>query len=325
MKTYFYIIFILISSLNILIADEIYLKNSKIIKGEVLQITVKNVEYREYNGLPFLIVPIDQVEKIVYSNELKKENQLITDNKPIDTEIKESIYTNRYLDSYLKLFLIGGISFVNGDITDKEDKILEANKSYFYSDDGSYSMDYYSFSRGFELTGLLPALTHKTQISGLKGLNLGLKTRYTFTTLDERATSSEPFEKKYSGILLKYYTISAGPEINFVLGRKTSILDFILQIYSLAGYIPYGRLNAAPCIDGVQDKTRFTGYSFTIGTGLYWSINSELPIILGLSFFSSRTEIKFKSAVSVYDGAKYSSFNEKGFLISIGTHFWNVN
>lgn len=68
MKTLFSIIFIFCFSNACLFADEIYLKDSKVIKGKILNVTEKNIEYSEEKGKPFLVIPRDKVAKIKYDN-----------------------------------------------------------------------------------------------------------------------------------------------------------------------------------------------------------------------------------------------------------------
>jgi RNase P/RNase MRP subunit p29 len=67
MKRLFYSILILAAFYGLSVADEIYLNDLKIIKGKIIQVTDKNVEYSQ-EGKPFLIVPRDQVFKIKYDN-----------------------------------------------------------------------------------------------------------------------------------------------------------------------------------------------------------------------------------------------------------------
>lgn len=68
MKTLFSIVFIFCFSGVWLFADEIYLKDSKVIKGKILNVTEKNIEYSEEKGKPFLVIPRDKVSKIKYDN-----------------------------------------------------------------------------------------------------------------------------------------------------------------------------------------------------------------------------------------------------------------
>jgi hypothetical protein len=67
MKRLFYTILIIAAFYGVSSADEIYLNDLKIIKGKIIQVTDKNVEYSQ-EGKPFLIVPRDQVFKIKYDN-----------------------------------------------------------------------------------------------------------------------------------------------------------------------------------------------------------------------------------------------------------------
>ena len=67
MKKLFYILLLLPAFYSLAFADEIYLNDLSIIKGKIIQVTDKNVEYSQENK-PFLTVPKNQVFKIIYDN-----------------------------------------------------------------------------------------------------------------------------------------------------------------------------------------------------------------------------------------------------------------
>lgn len=299
-----------------------------------MQANDENVAYIKDSNSHISFIPTSKVERIIFNDKTPDKVFSNADKKIAKTKKQDFTYTNKFIDSYLRLSLILGMTSVNGDITDKEQKIFNDNESIFESDDESYHMDHYSFPRGLELNFLSPFLTYKTHKVGLTGFNIGLKTRYTFTTLDQVVGAEFNY---YTGVLLKYYTLSAGPEFNIIFGNNSNSINFIIQLYSLAGYIPYGKVRAATCvrevysnneqsgIDSSQTNKNFNGFSFTGGIGFYWSFNKRLPLIIGFSLFYSHTKIEFEDAVFAYDRANSSSFNEKGILISIGTWLWKRN
>lgn len=67
MKKLFYILLLLPAFYSLAFADEIYLNDLSIIKGKIIQVTDKNVEYSQENK-PFLTMPKNQVFKIIYDN-----------------------------------------------------------------------------------------------------------------------------------------------------------------------------------------------------------------------------------------------------------------
>ena len=72
-------IFLLLSS--VIFADEIRLKDSSVIRCEIIQVTDNNIEYREPGGRPFLTVSRDLVREIVYDD---GRTEQITQNKKYD-------------------------------------------------------------------------------------------------------------------------------------------------------------------------------------------------------------------------------------------------
>ncbi len=68
MKIYQIALFLIFLSAGLLRADEIYLKDSTVIKGRIIQVTNTRVEYDPEGDIPFLTIENDKVLKIVYDN-----------------------------------------------------------------------------------------------------------------------------------------------------------------------------------------------------------------------------------------------------------------
>ena len=61
-------LFVFISINGISFADEIHLQGDVVLKGKVIQVTEKHIEYDPEGARPFDLCPKDQVIKIVYSD-----------------------------------------------------------------------------------------------------------------------------------------------------------------------------------------------------------------------------------------------------------------
>ncbi len=68
MKSYFLSFLILFLFYTVLFADEIHLQDGIIIKGKIIQLTEKHIEYDPEGGRPFDLCPRGQVKKIVYDD-----------------------------------------------------------------------------------------------------------------------------------------------------------------------------------------------------------------------------------------------------------------
>ena len=93
MKHIISIILFLFSILSVSFADEIYLKDSTVVKCEIIQVTPLNIEYKT-NERPFLAVPRSSVEKIVYKDgsvvqlaEITYDKIIFTDSRTIAAKV----------------------------------------------------------------------------------------------------------------------------------------------------------------------------------------------------------------------------------------------
>jgi hypothetical protein len=399
MKQLFYILLLLPAFYSLAFADEIYLNDLSIIKGKIIQVSDKNVEYSQENK-PFITLPKNQVFKIIYDNgridqiadakvldkiflkdgsiiegtivkvtadvvmysvaekqEAVVRNNIIkivyADGKVVQISeapvneiavekepepIKEEFKTRSggFIDSYIWIGIFDSASYVYGNLDNKENRIFEENKNAISSNpflDHSVAISGNHF--GFELNLLFPSIKFK-QIRGfdLTGLKFGLKTTYVFSNITQSISEYYFDEEDDSsvigkGTLLRYRSINAGPELNLVYSPKTDFFNMVVQFYTLGGYIHNGKLTAAPALRDVgvpitESRTAdFTGYSFTAGAGLHFVMN-KIPLILGTDFFYSYSKIEFDRSVQIYHGAKKTSFDEFGFTLSAGTHFWGA-
>jgi hypothetical protein len=400
MKRLFYSILILAAFYGLSFADEIYLNDLKIIKGKIIQVTDKNVEYSQ-EGKPFLIVPRDQVFKIKYDNgqvvqiaEIKgtdkiflkdgsviegtivkvtpevimysvgnKQEAAVRDNvtqivyadgKTVQISGKPSkeiavekepepekeeppvIRNGGFLDSYIWFGVFGAAGVMYGNLHNKEENAYIANRnsklsSYpFTSDEKDTYTQHDSYHGGFYLDLMFPSTKYlQTKGFSLTGVKFGLKTTYVFSLVDQTIDDKSLPKRNsgYSGTLLNYRSINAGPEINLVYSPRIDIFNMVFQVYLLGGYIHKGELTAVP---GLRDagasfneseyKANFTGYRGTIGAEIYFVLNSAVPITIGSGFFRSYSKIEFDRSVPVYNGAKKASFDEFGFTLSVGIH-----
>jgi hypothetical protein len=118
----FLTIIILVSIYILANADEIYLKDSKIIKCKIIQINDNNIEYKELDGRPFFTLPKNQVLKIVYENGdfvLIDESSKIEKKPEIENPNQTVNLGNMYKSSF-GIFLFGSIGYPWGDILDAE-------------------------------------------------------------------------------------------------------------------------------------------------------------------------------------------------------------
>ncbi|MFH0975038.1 MAG: hypothetical protein V1874_04560 [Spirochaetota bacterium] len=398
MKKLVYILLILTVFCGLSYADEIYMNDLSILKGKVIQVTDKNVEYSQ-EGKPFLIVPRDQVFKIKYDNgqvaqiaQVKSIDKLFLkdgsviectivkvtpdaviyftdkqsavpsdnvikivysggkvlqisegrkDNGAIEIAVKEKepepvIRSGGFLDSYIRLGIQGGVSYVDGNLYRKEESAYSENRSAFIlypaiDDDGNYTYNT-RYHWGFDLGLMFPSVKFlQTRAFDITGVKFGLKTTYIFSQIEQQIDDDAlPKDANYDGRLLKYRTVNAGPEMNIVFSPRGDFFNMILKLYVLGGYIHDGELTAAPglregqqkaglaVLDKSQYTAEFTGYSGTIGFGLYSVINPA-HLTIGFDYFYSYSRIDFDRAVPVYNNSKGSSFHEFGLLIYVGT------
>jgi hypothetical protein len=95
MKTIYMLLLIVIFGATHVYADEIYLKDKRIIKGKVLKITAENIEYDPEGGIPFAIVKRDKVHKIIYNNNNSKKIFVTKRNKILLQIIISNMITSR--------------------------------------------------------------------------------------------------------------------------------------------------------------------------------------------------------------------------------------
>jgi hypothetical protein len=136
-------LFIIAFSFTTLYADEIYLKDSKIIKCTVIRITDNNIEYAELNGNPFLILPKNQVSKIIYEN---GDVYQITDNnevKQITSQKEKDINTSETKYKFYIILPIYGIGYNSNPDMYKWNKYrAQQYADYLKSADSNYSNCY---------------------------------------------------------------------------------------------------------------------------------------------------------------------------------------
>jgi hypothetical protein len=338
MKTFYYSIFIIFFSISVLFADQIILKDASAIEGKILQITDKNIEYKQENGHPFLIISKDLVLKIKYDNgdileitEGKLEQLLLSvENKPEINIEKNFVQSGGFIDSCIRLGLLGGFGIVWGNLHEKEKHAYDCYRNQLhtypiYPSDDNPTIDYYNWDIGFETALMLPA--YKTQQDGLYGIKFGIICNYTFSGIHQYISDKTLKNTDYSGALLKYRTINMGAEMDMIVGPKSDNVNPVLRFYFLGGYIHNGKLTALPglrdaglTIDKSEYLADFTGYSATIGTGIYF-VSNFAPMVTGIDLQYTYSKIIFDHNVAVYNRAKGTSFDDIRIMFSVGIHF----
>jgi hypothetical protein len=402
MKNLFYLILMIFCTCSVLFADEIYLKDSKVIKCEIIQITDKNIEYKEQGGRPFAAVQKDLVSKLIYSDGkivqitgkdldkifLKdgsiKEGKIVqvtTDSLifiPVDSDKNETVLRNTilkikyaggdeiqisenadkpttedipqpvkeepiiqkggFIDSTIRFGLLGGFGSIWGNLHNKENDSFDQNKNrittypVYPSEDNDSTITHYNRHGGLELGLFLPAYKiPQVRSFGLSGIKFGIMCNYVFSKMEQNLHDESLPDTDYSGTLLKYRTINAGPEMNLILSPRSNKVNLIFRFYLLGGYIHHGELTALP---GLRDaglslakseySTSFTGYSGTAGAGIRFVSNTAFPVITGFDLQYTYSKIDFDHSLPVYNGAKNASFHEIGIFLSAGIHFLSM-
>ncbi len=317
--------------------DKIFLKNGSVVEGNISKVTSDVIIYNAGNKQE-AIVRADVI-KIVYADgkviqiSTEPARQITAGNEPeSEPEPPPVIREGGFLDSYLWFGAFGAASVVFGNLNNKEENAYLNNRnqlsSYpFWDTKGPHTQET-GIHGGFNLDLMFPAVKY-LQAKGfsLTGLKFGLKTTYIFSRIDQTLNDdSLPDDEDRNGILLKYRSVNAGPEINLVFSPRSDLFNMAVQFYILGGYIHNGELTAAP---GLRDagvslnesdyKADFNGYSGTIGASVNFALN-KFPIIIGSGVFYSYSRIKFDRNVPVYNGKNRASFDEFGYSISIGFH-----
>ncbi len=143
MRIFLFLFLVCILFIGSLFADEIHLNDGSVIKGKILQVTEKKIEYDPDGDRPFGMFPTDQVTKIVYD-----------DGKVIQISFKDEIYLkngsilkckiNKVTADKIYYFIAGSeeidsnpresvIKIIYGDgevVQLSEDKILPSNGEF---------------------------------------------------------------------------------------------------------------------------------------------------------------------------------------------------
>jgi hypothetical protein len=407
MKILFYLILMILFFCPVLFADEIYLKDSRVLKCEIIQITDKNIEYREQGGRPFVTIEKDIVVKVVYSDGkvmrisgidmdkifLKdgnlKEGKIVQVTPDAimylagDSDKKESILRSSvlkikysdgteilisgmeslsdrsassedasqtvkeepiiqkggFIDSTIRAGLLGGLGFIWGNLHNRENDSFDQKKSQittypvYPKDNNESTINHYNWHGGFELGLLLPAFKiPQTKAFGLSSIKFGIIGNYIYSTMEQELHDESLPNTDYSGTLLKYRTINAGPEMNLILSPKSNKVNLVFRFYLLGGYIHKGKITAVPGLreaglpvtDKSEYSTEFTGYSGTAGAGIRFVSNLAFPVIAGFDLQYTYSKLNFDQSLPVYNGAKSASFHEIGIFISAGIHFLSL-
>ncbi len=338
MKKIIYIItFIFLSSMS-LAADQIYLRDSKIINCKILQVTNTRVEYDPEGDIPFLAVNRDNVEKIVYDNgtavkineEAGVEIQTEAgEPKPVAEE-EIITHTGGFTDSIIRAAFIAGTGDTYDRILTKERDAVRANEPEYHTDYRKIRI--YNNYYGLDADLMLPSIEF-TQRRGfdLTGLKFGLKAMYLKYIVDSTLyyynCCDDDIRESYSGRLLSYRTANAGPEMNLIFSPRNDNYNMVIQFYLTGGYIHKGKLSAVPALrdagypfDRSEYHAEFSGYSIIWGTGLHFVFNRVIPFTLGFNFQLGYSKIDFESEVPVYQNSKSTYFNDNGFNFTAGVH-----
>ena len=221
--------------------DKIYLKDGSIVKGTIVKVTPDVIIYSATDKQEAAVR--DNVVKIEYADGKviqMSEGQIVT--QPVQTaeqdvqqeeEIEPVIRSGGFIDSNIWFNTFFGISNVFGNIHDKENGILEEEKDELtilgHDASNDYSLDTTGYHFGFELNLMLPSIKYK-QSRGfdLTGIKFGLKTTYVFSEVYQDLIKEEVDDDTHvisDGRLLKYRSVNAGPEVNFIFSPRSDLFN----------------------------------------------------------------------------------------------------
>lgn len=342
MKTILYLIIFLFSGFIELFADEIYLKDNRIIECEIIQITADVIIYKLIDLDQKQVIVRENISKIINpeGNEIQiSDTQLnsqpsATDEKKSE-EYKFELFTlsGGFIDSYIRLGVTGGIGAVWGDLHRKENqsynRYINQAKTYPVYPNGSSKREYhYRFISGYDFAIFLPAIKIPRAYSfALMGVKFGITANYIYSTTKQDLEDESLKDTDYYRTLLKYRTLNIGPEVNFIIGPISNTVNLVFRCFSLGGRIHKGEITALPCLreaglslNKSEYSANFDGYSATTGAGIRFVLNRAVPLITGFDVQYTYSKINFDKALPVYKGARSTSFSEIGLTFSLGIH-----
>lgn len=316
-------------------ADEIYLKDNTVIKGKILRVSEKNIEYDPEGDKPFDVVPREKAKKIVYEG-----GQTVVFDETVQAAVSEKVeeippirQKGGYLDSFIYLGVFGGFAEPHGGLRHRENRTLHSESARYTAGINRFDQAlYYKDQLGAELHLMLPAMK-RLQNRGfeLTGIKIGAKGRYADTHYTQMVKQHSIFGSAgyRDGLLLHYQYWAAGPVLSLVFSPRSNALNLVLEAFAVGGTITKGNLNAAPAlrdagaywIDKHANSSRVGGYSITAGFGPRLALNKKVPITFGLSLTYTYTQLRLHRAIPVYnDNDRRTSIEDVGLEFSFGTH-----
>ena len=317
-------------------ADEIYLKDNTVLKGKILRVSEKNIEYDPEGDKPFDMVPRENAKKIVYDGgqTVLLEETVETAAAPAKTEKTPPVrQKGGYLDSYLYLGALAGFADASGSLRDRENRALHSQSLQYAYLTRFDRAGYLNLRSGAEAMLMFPAIK-RLQYRGfdLTGIKFGLKGRYVdayYWATAERHDVYGGSAGFFDGYLLHYQNWAAGPSMNLVFSPRNNAFSLVLETFVVGGTIIRGNLNAAPIlrdagaywIDKHINSSRVGGYTITGGFGPRFALNKKVPIVFGLSLTYSYTQLRLHRVIPVYnDNDRRTSIEDVGVEFSLGVH-----
>jgi hypothetical protein len=264
----------------LLYADEIYLKDSKVINCKIIQITDNTIEYREQDGKPFLTLPKSLALKVVYEN---GDFVLITENnineEKIDNEkpIQNTITGNMY-NSLFGIYLFGSAGFPWGDILDTEHDLSYITIQY---------------SNGVTKTGRPDHMLYYYGLNGdfylytSESIKTGIRARFAKGIINQETTvgGGQYETKNYYATLMDFNALMCG---GILIWSPFSHRNVAFTPFLTVGKLIYSKIHPMPTLQKENGSAYplpkksydVEGYVINAGAGAQYAFST---IILGLN------------------------------------------
>lgn len=343
--------------------DTLYKVDGTIIKGSIITVTKENITFMPEGAKEH------KEQKIISRNEIVRikygEGKMVYMPKIQDASEEVSIQgktqTGGFHDSIVRISGFFGFGNPTHGVFDKERRVLRMFKAdllqaYLLPHD--YQIENSIIAGGGEIDVMPPAIKFSQKRSfDITGIKFGIRGRYGFEFVDSTIVDEnkylitvESFEK-FRGRLLSYHYWAGGPVVNFIFSPRNNMLNFLINIYFIAGQIFEGNLRAAAALRSASfltvelarlagfspylpselanitntryfNTTSFTGSTFRFGIGPHVTWNKILPITVGINITYAYSRLKLGRALPIYyDGNKRASHHEVGGEITAGAYF----
>jgi hypothetical protein len=309
-------------------ADELYLKDSKVIKCKIIRITDNNIEYAEQNGNPFLILPKNQVSKIIYENgdvfQITEDNEVkqIATIPPKEKKINTS-------ESKYKCYITlpsGGLGYnSNPDIGKWAKYRSQQYVDYLKSADIRYA-NAYSTSQTNEHS--LANLTLEASLFFNNTFGIGIAAGYLYTDADRKIKGQSVLKQLTFNTRFESYYFGISSYYKKPIKTNTALTPYLLLGIGINYYymiydnnVTYGSgddTHKGPYSELFDEKFRGNciGYHGIAGFGFefyHFSVFSSffIPYATASTFKSGDKEMRFAN------GSKVSG-RFAGFVFQIG-------